>query len=79
MLVAHREHRLLERASLHFGEEGGKFLLGSQIEASRTRMSETASAMEPRGAAAVGTVACLGIPRRIIRGAGGLWPAGLSG
>jgi hypothetical protein len=37
VLVAHREHRLLERASLHFGEEGGKFLLGSQIEASRIR------------------------------------------
>jgi hypothetical protein len=35
VLIAHREHRLLERAALDFGEEGGDFLMSGQLGSNR--------------------------------------------
>ncbi len=42
MLVAHGEHRLLERTPLHLGEKSRKFLLGCQMKPLEPRIPDRA-------------------------------------
>ena len=81
MLVAHRKHRLLERAPLDLSKEGGQFLLCSQKIPSNLNRSRARRAADRPGMPAIpkrfaldSKSAATGPRKRIIRASTpGLW------